>query len=240
MLEYARAGFDTFDMADHYGSAELIAGRFLGSRRGGRSAGATARSLHQMVPGARPDDARSRARRRRAQPRRLGVATIDLLQFHWWSFEHPAYLDAMKELDELRREGLIRHLGVTNFDTAHLRVAGEARHRDRLEPGLLFASRPPGGGRDERVLPRTRHAPARLRHACRQAFFRAMAWAAGAGGRRDQRLEQDEVQALRRRRRRLAGLAGDSLGARRVARARASRSPTSRRAGCSNSRRSPP
>ena len=29
MLEYARSGFDAFDMADHYGSAELIAGRFL-------------------------------------------------------------------------------------------------------------------------------------------------------------------------------------------------------------------
>ena len=52
----------------------------------------------------------------------MACATIDLLQFHWWSFEHLAYLDAMKELDKLRREGLIRHLGVTNFDTAHLRV----------------------------------------------------------------------------------------------------------------------
>ena len=54
--------------------------------------------------------------------RRLGVETIDLMQFHWWSFEHISYLDAMKHLDALRREGLIRHLGVTNFDTAHLRV----------------------------------------------------------------------------------------------------------------------
>ena len=26
--DYARRGFDTFDMADHYGSAELISGRF--------------------------------------------------------------------------------------------------------------------------------------------------------------------------------------------------------------------
>ena len=26
---YAKAGFDAFDMADHYGSAELIAGRLL-------------------------------------------------------------------------------------------------------------------------------------------------------------------------------------------------------------------
>ena len=29
MGRYAAAGFDAFDMADHYGSAELIAGRFL-------------------------------------------------------------------------------------------------------------------------------------------------------------------------------------------------------------------
>src|SRR5258708_6626551 len=28
MAAYAEAGFDTFDMADHYGSAEDIAGRF--------------------------------------------------------------------------------------------------------------------------------------------------------------------------------------------------------------------
>src|ERR1051325_8316095 len=27
--DYARAGFDSFDMADHYGSAELITGRLL-------------------------------------------------------------------------------------------------------------------------------------------------------------------------------------------------------------------
>ncbi len=26
LLAYARAGFDTFDMADHYGSAEIVAG----------------------------------------------------------------------------------------------------------------------------------------------------------------------------------------------------------------------
>src|SRR5512142_1954718 len=37
---YARAGFDTFDMADHYGSAELITGRFLSRIAGGEAAGA--------------------------------------------------------------------------------------------------------------------------------------------------------------------------------------------------------
>ncbi len=31
MAEYAWAGFDTFDMADHYGSAEVITGTLLAS-----------------------------------------------------------------------------------------------------------------------------------------------------------------------------------------------------------------
>jgi diketogulonate reductase-like aldo/keto reductase/enamine deaminase RidA (YjgF/YER057c/UK114 family) len=52
----------------------------------------------------------------------MRTSSIDLLQFHWWTFEHLAYLDAMRELAALQREGLIKHLGVTNFDTDHLRV----------------------------------------------------------------------------------------------------------------------
>jgi aryl-alcohol dehydrogenase-like predicted oxidoreductase len=93
LAAHAEAGFDSFDMADHYGSAEVIAGRFL--------AGV-----------AKGDFSRTR----------LGVATIDLLQLHWWRFEHPGYLDAMRALEALRAERLIRHLGVTNVDTDHLRV----------------------------------------------------------------------------------------------------------------------
>jgi hypothetical protein len=34
MADYARDGFDSFDMADHYGSAELITGRFLSMQTG--------------------------------------------------------------------------------------------------------------------------------------------------------------------------------------------------------------
>ena len=36
MAAYAEAGFDSFDMADHYGSAELITGRFLERRSASR------------------------------------------------------------------------------------------------------------------------------------------------------------------------------------------------------------
>ncbi len=53
---------------------------------------------------------------------RLDVEKIDLLQFHWWTFEHTGYLDAMRELQIMKQEGLISHIGVTNFNTDHLRV----------------------------------------------------------------------------------------------------------------------
>ncbi len=53
LAAYAEAGFDTFDMADHYGSAELIAGRFnhmLAEGRVAHAAGQPAGSLHEVVP----------------------------------------------------------------------------------------------------------------------------------------------------------------------------------------------
>ena len=54
---------------------------------------------------------------------RLGTGRVDLLQFHWWSFEHPAWHDALHEIPRLREEGLIGEIGVTNFDAAHARLA---------------------------------------------------------------------------------------------------------------------
>lgn len=122
MLAYAKAGFDAFDMADHYGSAELITGRFLKL--------AAAEGLKSFVstkwcptPGAMTRDV-VRAGVQKSLDR-LGVDSVDLMQFHWWSFEHPAYLDALAELEELRREGVIRHLGLTNFNTDHLRLVAK-------------------------------------------------------------------------------------------------------------------
>jgi len=53
------------------------------------------------------------------------VETLDLLQFHWWEYDDPAYLDALTFLTQLRDEGKIRHLALTNFDTAHLKIIAE-------------------------------------------------------------------------------------------------------------------
>jgi aryl-alcohol dehydrogenase-like predicted oxidoreductase len=53
--------------------------------------------------------------------RRMDVETLDLLQFHWWDYQDTQYLDALTHLAQLQDEGKIRHLGLTNFDTEHLK-----------------------------------------------------------------------------------------------------------------------
>jgi diketogulonate reductase-like aldo/keto reductase len=49
---------------------------------------------------------------------RLQLAYIDVLQFHAWTFHDPRWFDALRFLQELVDEGLIKNIGVTNFDTA--------------------------------------------------------------------------------------------------------------------------
>jgi aryl-alcohol dehydrogenase-like predicted oxidoreductase/enamine deaminase RidA (YjgF/YER057c/UK114 family) len=127
LADYAAAGFDAFDMADHYGSAELITGTLLASSQG---QGICAFTKWCPPPGPMTAEVVRAGVQRALQ--RLQVPHIDLMQFHWWSFEHPAYLDALSELARLRDEGLIAHLGLTNFDTLHLRLL--------LAEGLPIAS----------------------------------------------------------------------------------------------------
>jgi aryl-alcohol dehydrogenase-like predicted oxidoreductase len=53
---------------------------------------------------------------------RMGVSMVDLLQFHWWDYNNPYYMDALKYLSDLRDEGKIKHIGLTNFDTERLQI----------------------------------------------------------------------------------------------------------------------
>ena len=118
--DYAISGFDSFDMADHYGSAELVTGRAARRLTSRELTAPTILTKWVPEPGPMTPDIVREGVQRRLE--RLGLECIDLLQFHWWDYRHPGYLDAMAELMRLKEEGLIRHLGVTNFDTAHLRV----------------------------------------------------------------------------------------------------------------------
>ena len=125
LAAYVEAGFDTFDMADHYGSAEDIAGRFnrmLAEGRVETLPGTRPALFTKWCPSPGPMTAGVVRAAVELAIGRMQKRPIDLLQFHWWSFRHPGWLDAMRELAKLQEAGLISHLGTTNFDTDHLHV----------------------------------------------------------------------------------------------------------------------
>lgn len=38
------------------------------------------------------------------------IIAPDSLQFHWWDYDNPYYMDALKFLSDLRDEGIIKHI----------------------------------------------------------------------------------------------------------------------------------
>jgi aryl-alcohol dehydrogenase-like predicted oxidoreductase/enamine deaminase RidA (YjgF/YER057c/UK114 family) len=119
MSDYVKKSLTTFDMADHYGSAEVIAGTFRNQLEDPNQV----QLLTKWVP--EPGKV-SKATIREAVERalnRLQTEKIDLLQYHAWSYPDPSWLDTLFELQVLQEDGMISHLGVTNFDSAHLRIA---------------------------------------------------------------------------------------------------------------------
>jgi aryl-alcohol dehydrogenase-like predicted oxidoreductase len=124
MFKYLDAGYTTWDLADHYGPAEDFVGQFRRELRKSRGA-ASLNGLHaftKWVPRPAPMTRQVVRDRISISLRRMDVDTLDLLQFHWWDYDNAGYLDALTYLAELQTEGRIKHLGLTNFDTAHLKL----------------------------------------------------------------------------------------------------------------------
>jgi diketogulonate reductase-like aldo/keto reductase len=46
--------------------------------------------------------------------------SLDLVQFYWHDYAAEKYVAAAQRLQELQETGLIRHIGVTNFDVPRL------------------------------------------------------------------------------------------------------------------------
>ena len=127
MFDYLDAGFTTFDLADHYGPAEDFIGEFrrqLAAARG-NDALADIQAFTKWVPRPGPMTRQIVENNVDISRRRMGVEKLDLLQFHWWEYSDSRYLDALGHLAELRDEGKIHRLALTNFDTERLRVIGD-------------------------------------------------------------------------------------------------------------------
>jgi len=117
-IEAAREiGIDLFDHADIYGgegAAEELFGRVLADAPGLRD-GMLIATKCGIVPGVPYDSSRAHILRScEGSLRRLQVETIDLYQIHRPDFlGHPHEIAAA--FDQLRREGKIREMGVSNY-----------------------------------------------------------------------------------------------------------------------------
>ena len=122
MDRFVDAGITTFDCADIYTGVEALIGEWL-KRRDARGAGIPVQVHTKYVPDLDRLRTHSRADVVRGVDRsleRLGLDRLDLVQLHWWDYDVPGFVDAAAWLDELRRGGKIRHIGLTNFDQTRL------------------------------------------------------------------------------------------------------------------------
>jgi len=120
MASFVEAGITTFDCADIYVGVEELIGSFR------RASPTLARQvqIHTKfvpdLPSLKTVDARDVETIIDRSLSRLGMERLDLVQFHWWDFSIPRYVETALELDRLRRAGKIARIGVTNFDRVHL------------------------------------------------------------------------------------------------------------------------
>ncbi|MFM8517215.1 MAG: aldo/keto reductase, partial [Nevskiaceae bacterium] len=120
MAAFVESGITTFDCADIYTGVEELIGEF-------RAAYPTLARQVQIHTKFVPDlDRLATIGAAEVESiidrslRRLGVETLDLVQFHWWDYALPRHVEIALELERLRRGGKIRHIGLTNFDLEHL------------------------------------------------------------------------------------------------------------------------
>jgi len=120
LRRFVEAGITLFDCADHYVGVEQLIGEF---RRRHPDHARRLRVSTKLVP-----DLESLARLRRRDVEdivdtslaRLGQERLDLVQFHWWDYRVPGYVEALHWLGDLKSAGKVGLIGTTNFDTARL------------------------------------------------------------------------------------------------------------------------
>jgi aryl-alcohol dehydrogenase-like predicted oxidoreductase len=119
MMRYHEVGLRSWDLADIYGPAEDFIGVFR--RRlctlKGKEEMDTIQALTKWVP--QPGRITRSIVKENVESslRKMNVGSLDLLQFHWWDYSNPYYIDALRYLFDLRDERLIKDVGLTNFDT---------------------------------------------------------------------------------------------------------------------------
>lgn len=120
MLEYHKDEFTTWDLADIYGPAESYIGEFR--KRLAPKELSKSQALTKFVPNPGPMTKSIVEYHIDQSLHKMNTDSLDLVQFHWWDYNNPSYLDALNHLSKLQDEGKIKHLGLTNFDTQRIKI----------------------------------------------------------------------------------------------------------------------
>ncbi len=131
LLQCYDAGIRTFDCGDIYSGVEDLYGKLVLAHlsRGGRMEDIV---LHTKLV---PDLDAARAGKVGSSYvksvvlrslNRLGVRCVNLVQLHWWDYSIPGYVEAARVLMHLQREGVVRQIGLTNFDLQHTKELVDA------------------------------------------------------------------------------------------------------------------
>jgi aryl-alcohol dehydrogenase-like predicted oxidoreductase len=124
MMRYHDAGFTSWDLADIYGPAEDFIGQFRHnlSKLKGKDELDRIQAVTKWVPPSGRITYSIVNENIQKSLRRMRVSSLDLLQFHWWEYNNPYYIDALKYLSDFRDKGIIKQIGITNFDTEHMQI----------------------------------------------------------------------------------------------------------------------
>ena len=113
MALFAQAGLNTFDCADIYTGVEELIGQY---RLRDPSLQVHTKFVPDLALLHQVDEAYVRGVHQRSL-QRLHAKRLDLVQFHWWDYAAGSMVDAARHLLTLQREGSLRLIGATNFNT---------------------------------------------------------------------------------------------------------------------------
>ena len=134
MFSFVEQGIDTFDCADIYTGVEDLIGAFnLANRQ--RARPLPIRVHTKYVPDFDALERLTKADVEHIIDRslsRLNQERLDMVQFHWWNYAVPGWIQTAHWLRELQQAGKIELLSLTNFNTEKTRTI--------LESGVSLAT----------------------------------------------------------------------------------------------------
>ena len=126
MALFVDAGITSFDCANIYTGVEQLIGDF---RRAYPDHARRTQVFTKFVPDLGDLSTIDRPSIERiidTSMKRLGVECLDAVQFHWWDYTIPRYVETALELERLRQAGKIARVSVTNFDVPRLKELVDA------------------------------------------------------------------------------------------------------------------